>query len=119
MDHTDTDTKTGTAIIAGTNLPSMFTPNGQAALLFILTSSIAPLRLSRALSPFLDPSPYVVTELMPLRRVYRLFNEIGVRSLPVLDGQMHIAGIITRKDLLPSIMVKMLISDIQVSACRS
>eukprot|EP00802_Teleaulax_amphioxeia_P002503 Tamp_02505.p1 GENE.Tamp_02505~~Tamp_02505.p1 ORF type:complete len:844 (+),score=195.10 Tamp_02505:192-2723(+) len=33
----------GTAIIAGTNLPSMFTPNGQAALLFILTSSIAPL----------------------------------------------------------------------------
>ena len=43
MDHIDTDTKTGTAIIAGTNLPSMFTPNGQAALLFILTSSIAPL----------------------------------------------------------------------------
>jgi NhaB family Na+:H+ antiporter len=33
----------GTAIIAGTNLPSMATPNGQAALLFILTSSIAPL----------------------------------------------------------------------------
>ena len=33
----------GTTIIAGTNLPSMATPNGQAALLFILTSSIAPL----------------------------------------------------------------------------
>jgi NhaB family Na+:H+ antiporter len=33
----------GAAVIAGTNLPSMFTPNGQAALLFILTSSIAPL----------------------------------------------------------------------------
>ena len=33
----------GVAITAGTNLPSMFTPNGQAALLFILTSSIAPL----------------------------------------------------------------------------
>lgn len=35
--------KLGCAIIAGTNLPSMYTPNGQAALLFILTSSIAPL----------------------------------------------------------------------------
>jgi Na+/H+ antiporter NhaB len=33
----------GIAIIAGTNLPSMATPNGQAALLFILTSNIAPL----------------------------------------------------------------------------
>jgi NhaB family Na+:H+ antiporter len=35
--------KLGISIIAGTNLPSMATPNGQAALLFILTSNIAPL----------------------------------------------------------------------------
>ena len=37
------------------------------------------------LRPFMDPSPYVVNELMPLRRVYRLFNEIGVRHLTVVD----------------------------------
>jgi NhaB family Na+:H+ antiporter len=35
--------KLGTSIVAGTNLPSMATPNGQASLLFILTSNIAPL----------------------------------------------------------------------------
>ena len=29
------------------------------------------------LRPFMDPSPYVVNELMPLRRVYKLFNMIG------------------------------------------
>ncbi len=35
--------KLGKAVISGTNLPSMATPNGQAAFLFILTSNIAPL----------------------------------------------------------------------------
>lgn len=35
------------AINTGTNLPSVATPNGQAAFLFLLTSSLAPLiRLS-------------------------------------------------------------------------
>jgi NhaB family Na+:H+ antiporter len=33
----------GVAVNAGTNIPSMATPNGQAAFLFLLTSSIAPL----------------------------------------------------------------------------
>jgi Na+/H+ antiporter NhaB len=33
----------GISIVSGTNLPSMATPNGQASLLFILTSNIAPL----------------------------------------------------------------------------
>ena len=31
------------AINSGTNLPSVATPNGQAAFLFLLTSSVAPL----------------------------------------------------------------------------
>lgn len=33
------------------------------------------------LRSYMDPSPFTVTELMPLSRVYRLFNEIGVRNL--------------------------------------
>jgi chloride channel 7 len=53
------------------------------------------------LRPFMDPSPYVVTELMPLRRVYRFFNEIGVRHLAVVDRREQVVGIITRKDVLP------------------
>jgi len=51
------------------------------------------------LRSFMDPSPLTVGKLMPLSRVYRLFNEIGVRHLPVLDPQYRLSGIITRKDL--------------------
>jgi CBS domain-containing protein len=36
---------------------------------------------------------------MPLSRVYRYFNEIGIRHLPVLDAQHRLSGFITRKDL--------------------
>ena len=35
--------KLANAINTGTNLPSVATPNGQAAFLFLLTSSLAPL----------------------------------------------------------------------------
>ena len=41
---------------------------------------------------------------MPLRRVYRLFNEIGVRHLPVVDCREQVIGIITRKDILPEMI---------------
>ena len=51
------------------------------------------------LRSFMDPSPLTIGKLMPLSRVYRLFNEIGVRHLPVLDPQYRVAGMITRKDL--------------------
>jgi len=51
------------------------------------------------LRSYMDPSPFTVTELMPLSRVYRLFNEIGVRNLPVLNGKHNLVGIITRKNL--------------------
>lgn len=50
----------GTAIIAGTNLPSMCTPNGQAALLFILTSSIAPLIHLSYRKMMVMTMPYVI-----------------------------------------------------------
>lgn len=48
------------------------------------------------LRPFLDPSPMTVSELLPLSKVYNLFNQIGVRHLPVVDDGT-LVGIITRK----------------------
>jgi NhaB family Na+:H+ antiporter len=49
------------AINTGTNVPSVATPNGQAAFLFLLTSSIAPLiRLSYA-RMVLMAVPYTLT----------------------------------------------------------
>jgi NhaB family Na+:H+ antiporter len=48
------------AINTGTNLPSVATPNGQAAFLFLLTSSIAPLvRLSYSKMVFMA-LPYTI-----------------------------------------------------------
>jgi len=79
---------------------------------------IAALKLSDAdkaatidLRPFMDPSPYVVNELMQLRRVYRLFNEIGVRHLAVVDCREQVVGMITRKDILPEIIEHRVMSE--------
>ena len=52
-----------------------------------ISLSTKDLRSTVDLRPFVDPSPYVASELMPMRRVYRLFNEIGVRHLPVVTDQ--------------------------------
>ena len=52
------------------------------------------------LRPHCDRSPYVVHELLPLRRVFRLFETMGLRSLVVVDAHSCVVGIITRKDFL-------------------
>ena len=56
------------------------------------------------LRPFMDPCPIVVNELMPLRRVYKLFNTVGLRHLTVVDCREQVVGIVTRKDVLPEII---------------
>ena len=56
------------------------------------------------LRPFLDPCPFVVNELMPLRRVYKLFNVLGVRHLTVVDCREQVVGIVTRKDVCEEII---------------
>ena len=75
------------------------------------------------LRPFLDPSPLTVTTLMPLNHVYRLFNEIGVRHLPVLhahgDHAGLLAGIITRKDLRRQEMEKRVMELFQLDLSTS
>ena len=52
----------------------------------------------------MDPCPIVVNELMPLRRVYKLFNTIGLRHLAVVDCREQVVGIVTRKDVLPEVI---------------
>ena len=47
----------------------------------------------------LDRSPYVVHELMPLYRVARLFQSMGLRTLSVVDSRYSVVGTITREDL--------------------
>ena len=59
------------AINTGTNLPSVTTPNGQAAFLFILTSAIAPLlRLSYGQMVYMALPYTVVLTIVGLAAVY-------------------------------------------------
>ena len=62
------------------------------------------------LRPYMDPSPVTVSELMPLSRVYRFFNQLGIRHLPVVDDNHRLVGIITRKDLHVGAMESTLIA---------
>ena len=48
------------AINTGTNLPSVATPNGQAAFLFLLTSSLAPLIGLSYLRMVIKALPYTI-----------------------------------------------------------
>jgi len=68
MDHFD---KLAVAINTGTNIPSVATPNGQAAFLFLLTSALAPvIRLSYGRMVMLA-LPYTITmSLTGLAAVY-------------------------------------------------
>jgi NhaB family Na+:H+ antiporter len=59
------------AIDTGTNLPSVATPNGQAAFLFLLTSAIAPLlRLSYGTMVYLALPYTTVLTLVGLAATY-------------------------------------------------
>ena len=42
--------------------------------------------------PYIDPCPYQAGVLMPLNRVHRMFNELGVRHLPVVGRHSLLAG---------------------------
>jgi NhaB family Na+:H+ antiporter len=68
MEHFD---KLAVAINTGTNIPSVATPNGQAAFLFLLTSALAPvIRLSYGRMVMLA-LPYTITmSLTGLMAVY-------------------------------------------------
>ncbi len=75
------------AINTGTNLPSVATPNGQAAFLFLLTSALAPLiRLSYG---------RMVYMALPYTLIMTVVGLLGVEFLlvPVTEWMMHIGWI--------------------------
>jgi len=52
------------------------------------------------LRPHCDSMPFIVNELLPLRRAFRLFQTMGLRHLCVVDHTSCLVGILTRKDFL-------------------
>ena len=73
------------AINTGTNIPSVATPNGQAAFLFLLTSAAAPLIRLSYMRMVIMALPYTITmSLMGFVAVY-FFLETGTAALYDLD----------------------------------
>eukprot|EP00937_MAST-01D_sp_MAST-1D-sp2_P008133 g8133.t1 len=52
------------------------------------------------LTPYINCSPYTISEVASVPRCYRLFRGLGLRCLVVVDKVNQVAGMITRKDLL-------------------
>jgi NhaB family Na+:H+ antiporter len=89
------------AINTGTNLPSVATPNGQAAFLFLLTSAIAPLlRLSYGTMVYMALPYTVVLTLVGLACTY-----FGLYDLTnwLYDAHMieHHTGVVSSGDTAP------------------
>jgi NhaB family Na+:H+ antiporter len=82
------------AINTGTNIPSVATPNGQAAFLFLLTSALAPLiRLSYMT---------MVKMALPYTIVMSLVGYIGVANfLEPYTAKMYEAGVIQHHTEMP------------------
>ncbi|OAE18083.1 hypothetical protein AXG93_2899s1120 [Marchantia polymorpha subsp. ruderalis] len=52
------------------------------------------------LEPFVNPTPYMVSEDMSLSKVYNLFRQLGLRHVCVVPRPSSVVGVITRKDLI-------------------
>lgn len=51
------------------------------------------------LLPYMNSSPYVVTQTSSLSRIFQLFRTMGLRHLVVVGDHNEVLGIVTRKDL--------------------
>ncbi|XP_077866692.1 H(+)/Cl(-) exchange transporter 7-like [Saccoglossus kowalevskii] len=51
------------------------------------------------LRPFMNPTPYTVSQNSSLSRIFRLFRGLGLRHLVVVDDHSQVVGIVSRKDL--------------------
>ncbi|XP_070580621.1 H(+)/Cl(-) exchange transporter 7-like [Ptychodera flava] len=51
------------------------------------------------LRPFMNPTPYTVSQNSSLPRIFHLFRGLGLRHLVVVDDHNQVVGMVTRKDL--------------------
>ena len=49
--------------------------------------------------PYMNRSPHLLNELASAKQAFRLFREVGLRHLIVVNNAFEVTGIITRKDL--------------------
>ena len=52
------------------------------------------------LSPFMNQSPMILSDVAPAARVFNMFRTLGLRHLLLVNSDNRVTGMITRKDLL-------------------
>lgn len=52
------------------------------------------------LNPYVDLSAYHVRDVMCISRTYSIFQNMGLRHLPVVNRHNHVVGILTRKNFV-------------------
>lgn len=53
------------------------------------------------LGQIMDSAPFIVQESMPVHRAHKLFRQLGLRHLVVVDHSHRPLGVLTRKSLMP------------------
>lgn len=51
------------------------------------------------LTPYMNPSPFVIQEHSPVTQVFNIFRTMGLRHLTIVNKSNQAVGMITRKDL--------------------
>ncbi|KAJ9449901.1 Chloride channel protein C [Diplonema papillatum] len=67
---------------------------------YALTLSSANLVEMMDLARYIDSYPFTVRETTPLPRTYRMFRDLGLRHLVVVNDKFHAVGLIARKCLV-------------------
>ena len=49
--------------------------------------------------PYMNRSPHLLNEVASAKQAFRLFREVGLRHLIIVNNALQVTGIITRKDL--------------------
>lgn len=70
------------------------------------------------LHPFVNQSAVCVRDNFSLHRTYIIFRTLGLRHLTVTDGEGHVVGIVTRKDLMGFSLEERLHSAITASLAK-
>lgn len=47
----------------------------------------------------MDPAPVCINSNATINKGYNLFRTMGLRHMPVVDGELNVLGIITRADM--------------------
>ena len=55
--------------------------------------------------PYMNRSPHLLYEVASAKQAFRLFREVGLRHLIVINNELQVTGIITRNHLQLNVVI--------------